>query len=50
MCMVTDSETPMYPNCNPQHTKLSTMLELLQMKEKFKWYDRSVTKLLTFFT
>jgi hypothetical protein len=48
ICMVTDSETAMYPNCKPHHTKLATVLEVLQMKENFKWSDHSVTKQLTF--
>jgi hypothetical protein len=46
--MVDDLTTPMYKDCKPEHTKMATVLELLQMKEKFKWSDRSVTVLLRF--
>ena len=46
--MVDDSSTAMYKDCKPEHTKMATVLELLQMKENFKWSDRSVTVLLRF--
>ena len=38
----------MYPNSKLRYTKFATMLELLQMKEKHMWSDRSVTTFLTF--
>ena len=46
--MIEDSEKPMYPGCQPHYKKLATVLELLQMKEKFGWSNKSVTTLLTF--
>ena len=30
-CIKNDSEIPMYPNCKPKYTKLSIMLQFLQM-------------------
>ena len=47
--MKKDAEIPMYPNFKAKYTKLATVLELLQMKEKHMWSDRSVTALLTFY-
>ena len=46
--MIEDSEKGMYPGCKPQYSKLATVLEILQMKEKAGWSDKSVTMLLTF--
>jgi hypothetical protein len=46
--MIEDSEKPMYHGCKPHHTKLATVLEVMQMKQMFGWSDKSVTKLLTF--
>ena len=46
--MIEDSEKDMYPGCKPQYSKLGTVLEILQMKEKGGWSDKSVTMLFTF--
>ena len=46
--MIEDSEKEMYKGCKPHYTKLATMLEVMQMKQKFGWSDKSVTKLLPF--
>lgn len=46
--MVEDSETPMYPGCKEHYTKLATVLELLRMKGKYGWSDKSVSVLLSF--
>ena len=46
--MIDDSEKPMYPGCKPHYSKLTTVLELLQIKGKYGWSDKSVTALLTF--
>ena len=46
--MIEDSEKGMYPGCKLQYSKLATVLEILQMKEKAGWSDKSVTMSLTF--
>ena len=45
-CLVQDSTTPLYPGCKEEHTKLHTVLTLLQMKASNGWSDKSFTELL----
>jgi hypothetical protein len=37
----TDSNTPLYDGCDPKETRLKAALELLEMKAKYKWSDKS---------
>jgi hypothetical protein len=43
-----DSRTPLYPGCKEDHTKLHTVLTLLQLKASNGWSDKSFTELLDF--
>ena len=40
--VVVDSNTPLYDGCDPEVTRLSLKLELLKMKAKRKWTDKSL--------
>ena len=48
-CMLEDFKTPLFPGCEKEHTKLCTMLSLLQLKVSNGWSDTSFTKLFLFF-
>ena len=37
-----DSKTPLYPDCDPRSSRLSVALDVLQMKARYKWSDKSV--------
>ena len=37
-----DSNTPLYPGCRPEDTRLKVSLDVLQMKVKHHWTDASV--------
>ncbi|KAM0882622.1 hypothetical protein ACQ4PT_032182 [Festuca glaucescens] len=39
--MEVDGMTPLYPGCRPEDTRLSVMLECLEMKAEHKWTDSS---------
>jgi hypothetical protein len=38
-----DSVTPLYPSCDPGHTRLSVTLKLLDIKAKYKCNDASLS-------
>jgi hypothetical protein len=38
----TDSTTPLYAGCTMEDTRLKVVLDVLQMKAKYKWTDASV--------
>jgi hypothetical protein len=40
-----DSTTPLYKDCDPKETRLKAALEVLEMKAKYKWSDKSVDSL-----
>ena len=40
-----DSTTPLYKDCDPKETRLKPALELLEMKAKHKWSDKSADSL-----
>ena len=46
--LIQDSTTPLYPGSKEEHTKLHTVLTLLQMKASNGWSDKSFTELLRF--
>lgn len=46
--MVEDFKTPLFPGCEKEHTKLRTVLSLLQLKASNGWSDKSFTELLLF--
>ena len=37
-----DSKTPLYPGCDPEHTRLNVMLNFLDIKARFKCNDASL--------
>lgn len=37
-----DSNTPLYPGCEPKDSRLKLALDVLQMKARYKWTDVSV--------
>src|SRR6266540_2709542 len=43
-----DRTTPLFSGCKEKHTKLHTVLTLLQMKASNGWSDKSFTELLGF--
>ena len=46
--MVKDFKTPLFLGCEKEHTKLCTVLSLLQLKACNGWSDTSFTELLLF--
>ena len=48
--LIQDSRTPLYPGCKEVHTKLHTVLTLLQLKASNGWSDKSFTELLRLLT
>jgi hypothetical protein len=46
MCLIEDSEKPLFLGCKPKYTKLSSVLELLKLKASYGWSDKSFTALL----
>ena len=46
MCLIEDSEEPLFPGCKLEYTKLSSVLELLKLKANDGWSDKSFTTLL----
>lgn len=44
--LMEDALQPLYPSCNDKDSKLSSTVELLSMKSRHRWSDRSFTELL----
>ncbi len=44
--LVSDSETPIYAGCKLKHTKLSATLDLIKLKARSGWTDKSFIELL----
>ena len=47
--MEIDGNTPLYPGCRPQDTRLQVTLDALEMKSENKWTDASFNKNMQFF-
>ena len=37
-----DWNTPLYPDCEPDNSRLKVALDVLQMKARYKWHDVSL--------
>ena len=43
-----DSNTPLYPDCEPDGSRLKVALDVLQMKARYKWSDVSIDAVLQY--
>ena len=46
MCLIEDSEKPLFPRCKPEYIKFSSVLKLLKLKVIDDWSNKSFTALL----